>query len=198
MKYFTYLITLFLLTFNQVQAQDIEGAIKTKDGFLLYFNYEHPFTIELKGDVNLSKYPLLTIDGNLFEFVIGYSNEFGNEEKNILLNYMKWESDYISEFRKMSIVASNKFINIDNRLINLWSYVNPVFINEKETNDKQFFADIYNDERVYRLSAVMFKGSDKEAENFLLDAIVSIRFYKDKIDVQKLSNAIMKGELYID
>src|SRR5690554_2884422 len=161
MKYFTYLITLFLLTFNQVQAQDIEGAIKTKDGFLLYFNYEHPFTIELKGDVNLSKYPLLTIDGNLFEFVIGYSNEFGNEEKNILLNYMKWESDYLSEAHNKSMSTTNKFINIDNRLINLWSYVNPIFVDDKKINDKQFFADIYNDERVYRLSAVMFHGTDE-------------------------------------
>lgn len=198
MKHFTYLITLFLLTSIQVQAQDIEGAIKTEEGFLLYFNYEHPFTIELKGNVSLSKYPLLNIDGNLFEFGIGYSKEFGNEEKDILLNYMKWESDYINEAHKKSILTTNKLMNIHNRLINLWSYVNPVFINDKKTNDKQFFADIYNDERVYRLSAVMFKGSDKEAENILLKAIGSIRFYKSKIDVEKLSNSIMKGELYMN
>lgn len=97
MKKTTIILITFVLNLTLCIGQEApprEGAIKTENGVLVYYNYQNPFTISLKGDVDLSK-RTINIDGNLFEFTYGVSKQFGETEKEILSNYMKWELDYL-------------------------------------------------------------------------------------------------------
>jgi hypothetical protein len=196
MKYLFTIITLIFLMSSQVNAQDKIGAIKTEKGFLLYYNYAPPFTIDLSGNIDLSDYPAININGNMLEFNYGNSKNFGKEEKEILIKYMKWEKDYIIQVHNKSIETGNRLVNNNGTLINLWFYINPNLINDDSHNNKQFYADFYKDQKVYSLSYLMFKGSDKDAEESLIKIINNLTFYDKQIDVLKLSNSILKGELY--
>ncbi|WP_341228444.1 hypothetical protein [uncultured Arcticibacterium sp.] len=189
MKHF-FLTTALLLIFGYVNAQDDIGAIKTKEGFLIYNNSETPFTMNLVGDINLSNYPRVGINGNLFEYVTGQSQDFGKENKEILINYMKWESDYLAETFNQAINIQNAFTNKNGLLINLWNIVNPTLAKDDSQNEKQFYADFCKGEKIYRLSFLSFKGSDKEAEKSLMEIINNIRFYSKRIDVTELSKSI--------
>ena len=179
------LIVLGTLMIKPVNAQDKEGAIKTKEGYILYFNYENPFTLNLIGIIDLSNYPSININGNLLDFNYGVSDYFKKEDNNILINYMNWEKGYLSEAHKKSIETFNKFIMINKIQVNLWYYINPALINDNNWNKKQFYADFNKDKRVYRLSLMLFKGSDREAEEFLINIIKSFKFCNEKIDIFK-------------
>ncbi len=183
------LIVLGTLMIKPVNAQDKEGAIKTKEGYILYFNYENPFTLNLIGIIDLSNYPSININGNLLDFNYGVSDYFKKEDNNILINYMNWEKGYLSEAHKKSIETFNKFIMINKIQVNLWYYINPALINDNNWNKKQFYADFNKDKRVYRLSLMLFKGSDREAEEFLINIIKSFKFCNEKIDIFKLAKS---------
>jgi hypothetical protein len=169
-----------------------EGALKIKDGVLIYYNYQNPFTISLKGDVDLSK-QTITISGNLFDFTYGISKEFGEIEKEILINYMKWEVNYLEGVHKKTVKTENRFINNNGTLINLWNYINPVMLNDEKFNKKAFFADFYKNGFVYRFSFIAFKGTEEEANKNLIEYVNNIHFYDEQINIPKLQEAIRNG-----
>jgi hypothetical protein len=99
MKIKSTLLILLFFTLSIANAQENnKGALKTKDGVILYFNLENnSYTLNLLGISDLSNYPFVKLNDKLFEIVFGPKSKFGNEHHKILTNYMNWELDYKKE-----------------------------------------------------------------------------------------------------
>ena len=197
MKYFFSIIIISLI-FSKVNAQefDREGAIVTKEGYLLYYNYENPFTINLIGDVDFVKYPTINIDGNLLEINDIISEPFGETEEEILSNVMKWEINYLEDTFKQTLQSKNRLTQHNGRVINLWNFSNPALLSDftDQYNQKAFYSDFYFREHVYRLAFMAFKGTEEEAKKILLQYTDNIHFYNEQIDINKLREAVMNGQ----
>jgi hypothetical protein len=170
-----------------------EGAIKTKDGVLIYYNYQNPFTIHLKGDVDLSN-QTMNINGNLFDFTHGSSEQFGKTEEEILINYMNWEQNYLEDVLEKPVKTESDLINNNGILVNLWNYTNPVLIDDKKFNKKAFYADFYKNGFIYRFSFMAFNGTKVEANKILTEYINEVHFYNAQINLNKLQDAIRNGK----
>jgi len=186
-------ISIFINSISIAQDNN-EGAIKLKDGTLIYQNNKNPFTITLIGDIDLSNYPIIGINGNLFEYSYGVSTKFGKTEKEILINFMKWEVDYLNKTTTKPIKSETSFMTENNLLINLWNFTNPALVNDEQFNKRAFYADFYHKGYVYRFCFMAFKGTKEEANNTLINYINKVNFYDEPINITKLQDAIRQGK----
>jgi hypothetical protein len=196
---FTLLILLFF-TLSIANAQENNrGALKTKDGVILYFNLENnSYTLNLSGTTDLSYYPFVKINDKWFEINFGSKSEFGSEPHKILANYMNWELDYLKNKFKKEIKVKNYFIKHKELLVNFWQY-NPPFLNTKESSipiKTTYSIDLINRDLVNSFSYASVSGNELEAKEFLLKLVDGIHFYKSKIDLNKLQEIIIKGGHY--
>lgn len=168
------------------------GAIKTKNGVLIYNNAdETPYTINFYGNIDFSRFPFVSIDGNMFQFNHNEASQFGTSEKDILVNNMNWELDYIKSSGKFKIDNVPSSFTISNgQLIHLWNYTNPLIKEGGKHDDKAYFASFVKNDRVYLVCYILYKGTEKEANSSLITIFNGIRFYYEEIDVQKLQERI--------
>lgn len=200
MKIKTTFITLLFLTLNIAYAQENKkGAIKTKDGFILYFNIEkNSYTLNLLGETDLSNYPIVKLNDKWFEINMGSKSEFGNTPKDILINFMNWEIDYLKNEFKKEIKSKYNFIDYNDMLLNFWQY-NPPIIKTNEISiavKTTYFIDFIRNDLVHRFSYSSSTGNELEAKQFLLKLVDGIHYYKSNIDLKKLQETVIQGKTY--
>jgi len=191
---FTFLI--LLISFSVV-AQPNEAAIKTKNGFLLYsIQGINSHTLNLEGDIDLTKFPFIKQNNIWFQFFTANSVDFGKESKSILTNYMLWELDFLQKEMNTKLKFNNEFKSQNGLTTNFWKFINP----EKTDNrihapvKATYCLDFINKDLVFRLSYASKSGNDSEAETILLNLFHNVRFYGENIDLDKLRKNVLQGK----
>lgn len=199
MKITSTIVLLFLALNISYAQQNKRGVIKTKNGMIIYFNLGHnSYTLDLIGETDFSKFPLVKINDEWFEFIEGPKSDFGNDPKIILNNFMNWEIDHLKDDFKVEIIAKSNFIDHNKMLLNFWQYDPPleeskeIFTPVKTT----YFIDFIHNDLVHRLSYPSISGDELKAKQFLLKLVDGIHFYKSSIDLKKLQGVIMSGKTY--
>ena len=195
--YFIFFLALMGIPLLSAQNFDKSGAIKTKDGFLLYLNNDkESYTINLKGEINL--YPeneIIEINGNFFSINHIPKSKFGILEDEILTNFQNWEHEYLeSDIFKIKIPIKNKRPKIGSQHFNFWYFEIPKDPTIFKPASKTFYLDFIHGQTIYSFKHSSFKGNEKEAYDFLLGIFESMHFYVKGIDIAKLRERILKGE----
>ncbi len=197
----SFLLFSILLFIKPLFSQQNEGAIKTKNGFLLYFNIgTNSHTLNLNGEVDLSHFPFIKQDNIQFQFYKARKDEFGNESKSILINYMNWEVDYYQQQLNVKLNVSNEVFNKNGLSSNFWKFKNPIIENDKIYTPvvATYFLDFIHNDYIYRFSYASINGDDLEAKTILLKLADSIKFYDKNLDLNKLQQNILEGKNYIE
>lgn len=192
---------LLLVIFQSVFAQQNEGAIKTKSGFLLYFNLGvNSHTLNLVGDIDISNFPFIKQNNTWFQFYTASKLDFGKDSKSILNNYMNWEIDYYQKELNEKLNVNNETLNRNGLIINFWKFKNPVIRDDKIHTPvvATYFIDFIHNDLIYRLSYASASGNDFDAKTILLNIADNIKFYDRNIDMDKLQKNILDGKNYID
>ncbi|HUH73504.1 MAG TPA: tetratricopeptide repeat protein [Chitinophagales bacterium] len=172
------------------------GVFPTKNGLLIYFNVENNYhTLNLDGDIDLSNFPIIRKDDQWFQFNINDKDEFVDSKENVLINYMNWEIDYFEEEFETKLQSENKIISVNGIQVNLWNYKNPKMDTQPEHTPviKTYFADFAHNDLIYSLVYASTTDNNESANEFLKSLVSNIRFYKNKIDLDKLQEAIKNG-----
>jgi len=190
-------ISLFVIipaiTFSQT------GTLKTKTGFLLFYNKKSPcFTVRL--DEPNSEIPYWENSNivRLFKDVMyltatdveSISCEAGTPAEKLFC-YQNWETDYINKTMKKSIERSEFIIDntkLDlskkNCVTNAWYY--SVKINAEE-NIYFYFLDIYSNNGFVRIT---YTGNIENARLFIKAVYSGMRFFNKEFDIKQLQNKL--------
>ena len=194
-------IAVLLITGMSAYAQEQRsGAIKTRDGFLIYFNYpENAFTLNVEGDADISKFPFIKTKGNYIQFQHAAKSEFGTTTPEVLTKYRKWEADYLKEmFGGKDIDVRSETIDRNGVTYSFWSHRTPLPENALAPDvtpvKRAYFLDFVHNGLVFRFSYASVSGDKKEALSILLDIAGQLTFYNEKIDLKKLQEAVMEGK----
>lgn len=184
---------------SEGKCEDAIGAIETDNGVLLYFNEEHNFyTLNLEGAFDLSKFPLIAVDGKWFQFISHAKEDFSAHGKSALKSYMDWELAHYERSFGTQLKSVHNILPLADRQVSLWSFENPKVEARIDFTPviKTYFADFEHNDWLFRFSHASPVGDDKIAHEFLTGLVQNIRFYSRKIDVLKLEEAIMDGQNY--
>jgi hypothetical protein len=195
------LLSIGFSIFNICAQDNSFGALKTKEGVIIYSNDKaNSYTLDLQGVVDFSKYPLVRIDGKWFEMSQNLKDEFGDQTEEILKNYMKWELDYLKDQFKNPLATKSDFITHKNFQVNFWQYTNPIQVSKSQIQViASYFVDFCHNDLVYRFSYPSISGDEKEAKEFLLKLVDNLLFYNDDIDINRLRQSIVNGNnFYIE
>jgi hypothetical protein len=165
------------------------GAMKTKNGILLYFNSASPFTIDLEGNINIDQYPHIAIDDKGFQFIQNTIENNSKELKQNLEEYMNWELDYIHGLLPEKVNVTSEFVIQQNDMMNLWYFKNPVLKDAPKdiTPYKMtYYLDWMVGNFMYRLVFPSFKEDSTEAKQFLINVKNRFRYYSKEINLEKL------------
>ena len=194
------ILTVFLLIISTFSfAQPEEGAIRTENGILLFRNFDKDsYTLYLEDDTTIDYFPLFTQNGKTFQFRIEEINNMNFNINNLLLDYMKWESDYLIESMKGLTFNFNEKKNVLNRETNFWKLTFPKIKNEEISNPviAMYFLDFSTESKLFRLVYSSTKNDDNEARNILYDHYKNLKIYPDGIDFEKLIENVKKGINY--
>lgn len=184
---------------SEGKCEEVNGAIKTQKGLLIYFNTKGNYhTLNLDGDIDLSNFPFIKKDNNWFQFITNGKVNFFGENGNVLINFMNWEVNYLEQELKENLKVDNSIADIEGIRVNLWNYENPRLDNESIDTPviKTYFADFVNNDLIYRFSYASTTGNNEIADDFLKSLVRNIRYYENKIDLNKLQQAISIGLNY--
>ena len=121
-----FLVLILLIISSQGYSQPNNGAIKTKDGFLLYFNDgQNSHTLNLIGDIDISNFPYIRKDSEWFQFYIANKSEFETSRGSTLENYMRWELEYFEEQLGQELQFERKASLIGDLPTNFWHFKHP-------------------------------------------------------------------------
>lgn len=193
-----FLIIIFGNSIVSGQELDKRGGIKTHDGILLYFNKDKDtYTIDLKGEIDLNRFPIVKVNGNFFKLKNGPKSMFGKSEKEILINFQIWEHKYLEdEIFRQSITFKQKRLNVQNKPLNFWFFEMPKNRTIDKTVLRTFYLDFIQGKRAYSFSYPSLSGNEIEAKDFLLGLYNSMHFYNKSIDINHLRKQIAKGVNY--
>jgi hypothetical protein len=193
-----FLIILFGNSIVSGQDLDYKGGIKTHDGVLLYFNKDKDtYTIDLKGEIDLNRFPIVKVNANFFELKNGPKSMFGKSEDEILINFQIWEHKYLEdELFKQKIIFKQKRLKIKNKVLNFWFYEMPKNQIIDKPVQRTFYLDFIQGQRVYGFSYPSFSGNEREGKDFLIGLFNSMHFYNKSIDINHLRRQIVKGVNY--
>lgn len=190
---------LLLLVFHSVFAQRNEGAIKTKSGFLLYFNLGvNSHTLNLEGDIDLSNFPFIKQNNTWFQFYTATKLDFGEDSKSSLNNYMNSKIDYLQKQMDVKLSVNNETIYRNGLSTNFWKFKNPVLKDDKIHTSvvATYFFDFIHKDYIYRLTYSSTSGNDFDAKTILLKVADNIKFYDKNVDLNKLQKNILEGKNY--
>ncbi len=195
-KFFTIFLILFCSLYSFSQEQNV-GALYIENGTLLFVNSESPFTIELIGEVDLEQFPLLGVNDNSFQVIQNTVATNGKDEKSILVEYRNWEMDHINQMLPEKVVSQSEFITSKNEILSFWYYTNPVLKDapaDITPYKMSLFLDWRKDNMVFRIVHPSFSADIDKSKKLLLDFKKGIRYYSNKIDLDRLSENIAKGQ----
>lgn len=180
-------------------AQQNNGAIKTKNGLLLYFNLkQNSHTLNLKGEIDVSKFPFIKQDSIWFQFLTNNKVDFEKNSKSILENYMIWEFDYLQKQFGEKLVLKNEPIELNDLTANYWYFKNPKISDAKihSAIKSTYFLDFTKKDLIYRFSYASISGDDLEAKAILKSIAENLKFYENGIDIKKLQMSIINDVNY--
>lgn len=189
--------------FANLRAQEYSknGAFKTKDGFLIYQNDgNESYTLNLKGDVNITYFPIFSWPNKSFHLTKNSKKEFGTNESAIFTNYLTREHEYLeNEVIKKKILVTHRQISYKSTNLNFWYFPMPKFDDFKNAGItkpvlKTYHLDFVHSQTIYGLSFGSISGNDADAEKTLLGLFESMRFYDNGIDLDKLKEQIKNGK----
>ena len=189
-------IGLFSISFSQVRKS---GAIEIENGLLLYFNSESPYTIELKGEVDLKNYPLINVNGNGFQIIQNTVDAKGKNDKSVLTEYRKWEMNHINEMLPKKVKAQFEFMNHENKVLSFWYYKLPQIENApKDVTPYKMtlFLDWKKDNMVYRIVHPTFSDDISKSKNLMIQIKNAFNYYSKEIDLKKLYHSIKAGQYF--
>lgn len=192
------LLLLFITCSSTLFSQENNfGAMKTKNGTLLYYNTESPFTIDIDGNVNLEQFPLIQVDDKGFQFI---QNTIGKNSKELKINleeYMKWEIKHLNEQLPEKVEVKSEFIELENQTLNFWYFKNPIIkdVPKDITPYKMtFYLDWKVGDFMFRLVLPSFNEDITGTKQFLLNINNHFKYYSKKIDLDKLFDNISEGK----
>ena len=194
-----FLLLILLIISSQGYSQPNNGAIKTKDGFLLYFNDgQNSHTLDLIGDIYISNFPYIRKDSEWFQFYIANKSDFEMSSGSTLENYMWWELDYFEEQLGQELQFERKAFVIGDLPANFWHFNHPaVSIQDMATAVKAtYFLDAVHEGLIYRFSYASISGDDEQAFQVLSEIARNLNFYENGIDLEKLQYNIILGKNY--
>ncbi|MDA8980165.1 hypothetical protein N9G63_03900 [Chitinophagales bacterium] len=194
-----FLVLILLIISSQGYSQPNNGAIKTKDGFLLYFNDgQNSHTLNLIGDVDISNFPYIRKDSEWFQFYIANKSEFETSRGSTLENYMRWELEYFEEQLGQELQFERKASLIWGLPTNFWHFKHPaVSIQDMATAVKAtYFLDAVHEGLIFRFSYASISGDDEQAFQVLSEIARNLNFYENGIDLEKLQQRVMEGKGY--
>jgi len=193
-------LTILLMSISFIgYSQQNNGAIKTKTGLLLYFNLEqNSHTLNLKGEIDASKFPFIKQDSIWFQFVTNNKAEFEKNSKSILENYMIWEFDYLQKQFGEKLMLKNESIELNSLTANFWYFENPKISDDEIYSPVKstYFLDFTRKDLIFRFSYASISGDNLEAKAILKSVAENIKFYDNGIDIKKLQMSIINGENY--
>lgn len=179
---------------SEGKCEEKIGALKTQDGILIYFNEEGNYhTLAIKGDVDISNFPLIKQNDTWFQLVSYLKSEFEGYGKDALTNFMDWEQNHIKKEFGNNIQFENTLVQHHQRNLNLWNHEIPQQKEVKRTVKKVFHADFVDRTNIYRLIYSSESGNEQEANNLLKSLVDQLTFYNNKIDLSRLRHAISNG-----
>lgn len=195
MKKLLFILLFFGYNCTLVDAQNLDkkGAIKTKTGFLLYFNDENnSYTLNLSGDVDLANFPLVKYNNDYFQLITYPKNKFGVTQEMALTNYYNWEHDYQEdEIFKQKIKVERYLSSQDNLKLQYWNFALPKDPMIYQPVLKTCYLDFVHGEKLYSFSFSSMDGDVKKANNILNGLFKSLQFYDNPIDIMKLREQVM-------
>lgn len=196
-----FLTLILILVSHSAFAQPKDGAIKTKNGLLLYSNAGvNSYTLNLEGDIDLANFPFIKQNNIWFQFLTTRKADFGKDSKSILVNYMNWEVEHFQEMLNTKLKCSNEFLIINGLNANFWKFINPEIKNEKVHTPVKanYFLDFIHNDFVYRLYYASTSGNDSEAKTILYNIVDSFKFYGKNIDLERLQKNILQEKNYYE
>lgn len=173
------------------------GVLKTKTGVMLYINQkDNYFTLNLHGEADLSKFPLVKLDGKYFQFKTFEITDSTKTNDELLNDFMNWEIEYFQNSFKSNIETKNEVISINGKDFNFWNFKNPV-IKLKKTHTRvinTFFIDFIIKDCLYRFVYASSTGDEIEAKTYITTLINNMHHYNSHIILEKLQNSIINGE----
>lgn len=178
------------------------GLIKTGDGFLLVTNRTPiSFTLEFKGESIKpleADHPVFVLDGKLLQVVDLEFSNFQKAEKNAkkltddeyLELHKKWESDYIGNSLKQTLLVKSETIEILNKQkAMVWSFEMPKELNSDFSH--QIFVTTVVGDRVVAINASVEIGKTlSDYKNNLIDIIKTLKTSDKPLDVNKIAQEI--------
>src|SRR5690554_99289 len=193
-------LTILLISISFIgYTQQDNGAIKTKNGLLIYFNLgQNSHTLNLKGDIDVSKYPFIKQDSIWFQFATNNKSQLEKKPKSIFENYMMWEFDYFQKQYDQKLMLKNESIEINSLTGNFWYFQNPVLSDDRISSPVKatYFLDITKNELIFRFSYASISGDNLEAKSILTSLAKSLKFYDREIDLKQLQLNIINDTDY--
>jgi hypothetical protein len=195
MKYALSIIMVFMVQVSL--AQPDQGALKTRDGILLFFNADaNAFTLNLPGDADISQYPFIKLNNDWFQFFIADQSEFGSDDSEALNSFMKWELDFHSKELDAEIKYKSEPLLRKGVNMNFWKFSYPDLdlpagVTAVKSN---YFLDVVNKNKLLRFNYASASGDDAEARLILFRLSEGLQFYRERIDLSKLQQALMSGD----
>lgn len=180
------------------RGPDPVGALKTKDGYLLYYNFpKNVFTVDLKEhDIELDHYPIIRFKNTGALQILSFKSNSQTNNNETLIDEMNLEIEYYEEDFEKKISSNNYFKTVDGLNVNFWSFSNPLIAAEDSgitSIEKYYWADFIYRNSVYRVHFSSLHNDDKKAEKLLVKIIRSFRFYNNPLNFERLSDNVKMG-----
>lgn len=188
---FTFFLVIIV---HSLLAQQKSGALKTKNGFLLYSKAgKNSHTLNLEGDIDISNFPYIKQNKTWFQFYTAPKVEFGKEANTILKNYMNWEIEYMQQELNTKLDVKSDVSSRNGLPTNFWKFINPIIKDEKiHTSVKAtYFLDFIHNDIIYRLSYAASTGNDADAQKIGFSIADNFKFYENDIDLNALQQNIL-------
>jgi hypothetical protein len=181
-------------------------AIKTDQGILFVWNVGSLyFTLSINGKeikpIDDPKHIFFMVDGRPLQIQVAAIDNFAPDAKDkklderaILAAHRDWEAKFVEEMLNSKLIVRTFNAKLSNgNDASMWQFDMPESL--KSTATKQLYLTVVTKDHVLLLNTEATATiSDADGRKFLLDTMATLKVSPTPIDVDKLSEAIRKGE----
>lgn len=194
MKYFY--IAIISLVSQLGWSQPQEGAIKTSQGFLLFYSDDkNSYTLDLRGDIDLFNPPLIRQNDTWFGLDRAVKSEGEQNDQAVLSRLMAERLAGYEHAFGQQLTSQSEATKVRGKVANFWQIKMPQ-LRQRESIQRvktTYFFDFVHQDLVIRLSYPSKSGKDMEARQLFLTLLDAFTFYTDDIDLNRLQQSIQMG-----